>query len=114
MAPGRGGRGARWDRASKKSVAASGHRRSCMCILPPHSRMMPMMRGCGMALLMDSALVYSSFSFFVFFCAVKIWISSAYTSSSCVPFFRSSPPASRWQDLPAGARHASGGFDAKP
>jgi hypothetical protein len=57
---------------SKKSVAASDHSRSCMCILPPHSRMMAMMRGCGMADLMASARMYSSFRFFVFFCSVYI------------------------------------------
>lgn len=40
---------------SKKSVAASAQARCCMCILPPHSRMTPMMRGWGMADLMVRA-----------------------------------------------------------
>ena len=35
--------------ASKKSVAACAQARSCMCILPPHSRITPMMRGWGIA-----------------------------------------------------------------
>lgn len=91
----------RWEvgRTSKKSVVASLHLRSDMCILPPHSRMMPMMRGCGMADLMVSAFWYSCLSFLLFFCSVYIWISIAYTSSSCVPFFRSSVPSSRVHDL---------------
>ena len=58
--------------ASKKSVAASDQERSCMCIFPPHSRMTPRMRGCGMALLMVSALWYRSFSRLLFFSSVCI------------------------------------------
>eukprot|EP00965_Chrysotila_dentata_P240144 6203539-Pleurochrysis_carterae.AAC.1 len=36
-------------RASKKSLRASSHARCAMCIFPPHSRMTPMILGCGMA-----------------------------------------------------------------
>ena len=43
------------------------------------------MYGCGIALVTASARWYSSFSFLLFFCSVNIWISMAYTSSSCVP-----------------------------
>ena len=43
-----------------------------MCILPPHSRMTPRMRGCGMALLIVSARWYRSFSRLLFFSSVCI------------------------------------------
>ncbi len=43
-----------------------------MCILPPHSRMTPRMRGCGIALLIVSALWYRSLSRLLFFSSVCI------------------------------------------
>jgi hypothetical protein len=42
-------------------------------------------------------------------CSVYIWISSAYTSSCCVPFLRSSLPSSRWHDLARGAGRGGAG-----
>ena len=58
-----------------------------------------MIFGCGIALFTCSAFWYRLASFLLFFVAVYIWISRAYTSSSCVPFFRSSVPSSFWHDL---------------
>ena len=40
-------------------MAASAHWRSAMCILPPHSCMIPIIRGWGIADLMDNAFKYS-------------------------------------------------------
>lgn len=65
--------------------------------------MMPCTRGWGMADLTPRAFWYSCLSFLLLRCSVYIWISTAYTSSSCVPFFRSSLPSAVWQDLQAGA-----------
>lgn len=70
---------------------------SLMCILPPHSRMTPMMRGWGIADLTDRHCWYNSFSFLLFLVSVYIWISKANTSNRCVPFRWSSVPSSFWQ-----------------
>ena len=53
---------------------------SDMCILPPHSRITPMIRGCGIADLICMEREYNSFSFLWFFCSVHSWISSAQIS----------------------------------
>ncbi len=60
-----------------------------MCILPPHSRIIPMILGCGIADLTLRHCRYSSLSFLLFLVSVYIWISKAYASRSVVPCFES-------------------------